>query len=68
MQTFTINEITRLGLLKNHLGKPYAHRGTVSRIVRGLKFKTVLTAFGEAKVVTKAEIDRFNQKWASLSK
>lgn len=63
MKTYTIGEIVRLGLLKNHSGLPYKHKATVLKIVQGLKYKKVKTVFGEGYAVTQREIDRFNKHW-----
>lgn len=67
-KTYTIGEIFRLGLLKNHEGKPYAHKSTVSKIVNKLSPEDKNTAFGNAKVLSEAQIHRYNSRWDSLSK
>lgn len=57
----TIGEIFRLGLLKNHTGKPYKHKATISRIVSRAKFEVRNTAWGTAKMVSEKEINRLNR-------
>lgn len=61
MKTFTIGEIHRLGLLKNHKGQPYKNKITISRLLAGAK--RVKTPFGSGYAVTQAEIDRINKRF-----
>lgn len=68
MQNYTIGEIFRLGLLKNHNGLPYAHKSTVSKIVNRLSPNTKDTAFGEAKTLSSSQINDYNNRWASYLK
>ena len=63
MKYYTLGEIFRLGLLKGFDGKPYKHKATVSRIVRGAKFKNVKTRFGMAKGLTIQQIEKLNKRW-----
>ena len=63
MDKYTIGEIYRLGLLKNHLGEPYKDKATVSKVVSGLRSEDKKTAWGMAKVVTQKEIDKHNNKY-----
>jgi hypothetical protein len=58
---YTINEITRLGLLLNYKGEPYKNAGTVSRIVNKLKYKTKKTPWGLSKCLTMEQIKAFNK-------
>lgn len=60
MKTYTIGEIFRLKLLKNHLGEPYKHKATLSKIVNKIGAKTIKTAFGEGKVLTEKQINDYN--------
>jgi hypothetical protein len=60
---YTIGEIFRLQLLKNHEGQPYKDRPTVSRIVNSMNYKTKKTPYGPAKVVSEKEIEKHNKKW-----
>ncbi len=60
MKTYTIGEIFRLGLLKNHEGEPYRQKATVSRVVSRMKYKIVETPWGPAKAVSLSEIERQN--------
>ena len=62
-KTFTTGEIFRLGLLKNHTGKPYQHKATVARIVQRLAPAKVQTPWGMGYAITQKEIDRFNAQW-----
>ena len=61
MKYYTIGEIFRLGLLKNHKGEPYKHKATVSTVVRGMKVVRKKTAFGLGKFVPESEIKRHNK-------
>lgn len=63
MKEYTIGEIYREGLLKNHDGAPYKHKATISRIVNGMVYKEIDTPWGKAKVVSEKEIDQHNQQW-----
>lgn len=61
MKTFTIGEIVRLGLLKNHKGEPYKNKITVSRLVS--KAKKVKTPFGMGYAVSEQEIAKLNERF-----
>lgn len=61
MKTFTIGEIVRQGLLKNHKGEPYKSKITVSRLVK--KAKRVSTPFGKGYAVSEEEIARLNRRF-----
>jgi hypothetical protein len=63
MQRYTIGEIYRLGLLKNHKGEPYTSKATVSKELRGEKYKTIKTVYGEAKTFSQSVIDSLNSRW-----
>lgn len=63
MKYYTIGQIFRLGLLKNHKGDAYTAKGTISKIVSRMKFKEVKTAFGPSKMVSDKEIKRHNLRW-----
>ena len=59
---FTIGELFRLGLLKNHKGEPYKDKATVSRIVGRLKFKLRNTPWGQAKTISEKDINTWNNR------
>ncbi len=64
-QRFTVGEIVRLGLLKNHKGEPYKHKATVTKILN-TKYKIILkknTAFGIGYDVPQIMIDELNARW-----
>ena len=58
---YTIGEIFRDGLLKNHKGEPYTNKGTISKIVAGMKHKVIKTPWGEGKAIPKSEIEKHNK-------
>ncbi len=60
---FTIGEIFRMKLLKNHLGKAYTSKATISRIVAKLAYKEVKTAWGMSKTLSVGEIKKWNKHW-----
>lgn len=60
MKTYTTGQIYRLGLLKNHEGKPYKHKATVLNLVRRLKHTRVKTRFGMGYAVSEGEITKHN--------
>jgi len=60
MQLYTIGEIYRQGLLKNHKGEPYKHKATIAKIVSQLKYKIKKTPWGVAKCLTKEQIEKYN--------
>lgn len=64
MKLYTLGEIFRLGLLKNHSGKPYADKATISRIVARLSPEVKKTPWGLAKCLTMAQINSFNKTHA----
>lgn len=61
MTTYTIGEIVRLGLLKNHKGEPYKHKATVLRLLRSSARKK--TPWGVGYAVTEAEIKALNERF-----
>jgi hypothetical protein len=71
MKTYTVGEIVRLGLLKNHKGEPYRHKATVLNILNLASVKTdlvddmrrVATPYGEGYAVTQKAIDALNARW-----
>jgi len=63
MKTYTIGEITRLGLLKNHKGEPYRHKASVLKIVLALQHSKARTPWGIGYEVSEAEIQKHNAKW-----
>ena len=60
-QYYSIGEVFRLGLLKNHEGQPYKHKATISKLIGGLKFREKQTAWGLSKEISLAEIERYNK-------
>lgn len=62
-RTYTVGEILRLGLLKNHMGKPYKHKASILVIIKTLHHKKVKTPWGIGYSVSKAEIDKYNARW-----
>lgn len=64
MKFYTIGEIYRKGLLKNHAGEPYKHKATISKIVNGMKYKMVKSPWGPGKAVSEEEIAKFNGRWS----
>ncbi len=62
MKLYTLGEIYRLKLLKNHEGKPYSSKGALSHVFQMLPYKTKKTPWGDAKCLTQAQIDAFNKK------
>lgn len=63
MKKYTIGEIFRLGLLKNHKGESYKHKATISRIVNQSNYKEVKTPFGYGKVLTDKDIKELNKRF-----
>lgn len=63
MRHYTIGEIYRLGLLRNHKGEPYSAKATVSKELRNQKHKVVKTPFGESKTFSQSVIDSLNARW-----
>jgi hypothetical protein len=61
MKTYTLGEIARLGLLKNHEGKPYKHKATISNILRGQK--RVFTPHGLGYAIPESAITKLNRRW-----
>lgn len=68
MKYYTIGEVFRLGLLKNHKGEAYKDKATVSRVIGKMKTGTRNTPFGIAKVISESDIDTHNKKWVLTSK
>ena len=58
---YTIGEIFRLGLLKNHKGEPYKDKGTVSKALSKLPYTTKKTAWGSAKYFSIKDIESYNK-------
>lgn len=58
---YTIGEIVRLGLLKNHRGEPYKHKATILRLVNNSPRKK--TPWGSGYSVTQSQIDELNKRW-----
>lgn len=60
---YTVGEIARQGLLKNHKGEPYKHKATVLKIVQKLPHRKIQTPWGPGYSVAKEEIDLFNKHY-----
>lgn len=60
---YTIGEIYRLQLLKNHKGDPYSDKASISRLVNSMNYKEKKTVWGISKVVSQSEIDQHNKKY-----
>ena len=64
MKTYTIGEIARLGLLKNHKGEPYKHKATITKLLQQYpKLKRINTPWGSGYSITMAEIEKINRRW-----
>lgn len=61
MRTYTLGEIVRLGLLKNHKGEPYRHKASVNRLLAGKK--KIKMPHGVGYQITQSEIDKLNKRW-----
>ena len=60
-KTFTLGEIVRLGLVKNHKGEPYKNKITISRLVQSSRRTS--TPFGNGYAVTEDEIKKLNSRF-----
>jgi hypothetical protein len=61
---FTIGEILRRGLLRNHKGEPYKHKATILKLIKEhTKVLKKKTPFGEGYSVSQAQIDSINARW-----
>lgn len=60
---YTLGEIFRLGLLKNHKGEPYKQKPSVSNATLRLKWEWRKSPFGRARMIPMSEIERFNNHW-----
>lgn len=63
MITYTVGQIAREGLLKNHKGEPYKHPQTVLKIVQGWGLKKVPGVFGPEYRVPPFLIREHNKKF-----
>lgn len=64
MKTYTIGQVARLGLLKNHKGKPYSQKQTVLKVLHAnCALKRIHTPFGMGYAVTQAQIAKLNKRW-----
>ncbi len=63
MPTYSIGEIFRLGLLKNHKGEPYSAKATVSKELRGQPYTIEQTPFGLSKKYSEDTITTLNKRW-----
>jgi hypothetical protein len=60
MKYYTIGEVFRQGLLKNHKGESYKHKASISKIFGKLSTKTKKTPWGEAKLIDDKTIQKLN--------
>ena len=63
MKKFTIGEVFRLGLLKDHTGKPYKHKSTVSNVIAKMEYQEVKSPWGPSKLISEEQIKKHNQRW-----
>lgn len=63
MTTYTLGEILRLGLLKNHKGEPYRHKATLSRVVDRMGLEKVPTPYGIGYAVPESKIEEHNARF-----
>jgi hypothetical protein len=65
MQTYTIGQIYKLGLLKTRDGQPYKDKSTVSITLRRLEvpFKMKKTLHGMSKTYTQEQLEELNNRW-----
>lgn len=61
MKLYTLGEIHRLQLLKNHNGEPYKHKSTIAKIVSRMDYQTKNTAWGVANCLTDQQIEEYNK-------
>lgn len=66
-KSYTIGEIVRLGLLKNHKGEAYKHKASVLKIVLQLPHVKVNTPWGIGYAVSTNEIEKHNKKQEAFS-
>lgn len=64
MQTYTIGEIYRLKLLKNHKSEPYADKATISKLLSNYPHAITETPFGPSKRFSQDTIDKLNKRWS----
>ena len=65
-QLYSIGQVFRLGLLKNHKGKPYTSKASVSKVISKLKTTKKMTPFGMGTFIHSAEIAKHNKKMQGL--
>ena len=63
MKYYTIGELFKLKLLKNHLGNPYTSKAAVSKIINSTEYRELKTAWGMAKVITDEQLKEINNRW-----
>lgn len=63
MITYTIGQIHRLGLLKNHKGEPYSAKATISKELRNQPHTIEKTPFGLSKMFSEETITQLNKRW-----
>lgn len=65
-KTYTVGEIVRLGLLKNHAGIPYRHKASVLKILQRHNVPRVATVWGPGYAVSESLIKFLNKRWQSI--
>ena len=63
MQYYTIGQIFKLGLIKNHLGKNYTTKTSVSKVLAQLEFTPQKTPFGMAKTYSEEQIAELGKRF-----
>lgn len=71
MKTYTLGEIVRLGLMKNHKGQPYKDKAAILRVIHKAMVssdiaddvKRISTPWGEGYAVPQKTIDKLNKRW-----
>lgn len=60
---YTLGEILRLGLLKNHKGEPYKTKSYLQHVISKIPHEKVQTVWGTGYAVSESEIEKFNSHW-----
>lgn len=65
---YSIGQILRDRSLLNHKGEPYAHKGTISKVLKGYPHLVERTPFGVSKLYSKDVIKSLNKRWKKTNK
>jgi hypothetical protein len=61
---FTTYQIHKEGLLLNHKGEPYRHRGTLTKVLATIKpAKVVQGPYGLTKYYSQKQLDALNKRY-----